>query len=420
MTLTAEFETSQTTAKDQKIVKGKETDVESPFQVHELFFSRTDERGVIQAFNGVFSRIAEYPDDSLRGAPHKIIRHSHMPKAVFWLIWDTLKSGKPISGYVKNRSKSGKYYWVYAIIAPIPGGYLSVRMKPTSETLGVVSELYAKILRQEREDGASPEESAGNLLHEIQALGFDDYADFQAHALVTEFQARERELGRKPYRGLTRAIRVTEAKKTICDRLTDITTELAQGTIYILNMKLQATKLGKDRAAVDAIANNYDLILADIKTGITRLKSIMAEATGSNFKQAKESQFLLCASSIMSEVVENFAKEDQPMTTEEQSHEAATLKSLHETYVGQSNAAVLKMMDQCRQVTGGMDSLRQTLLGLSAVRVSLRVETRRLGEKARGLDSLISDIDQSHMRVQDHLEQVFDIAIHLQEAIDAA
>jgi hypothetical protein len=145
----------------------------------------------------------------------------------------------------------------------------------------------------------------------------------------------------------------------------------------------------------------------------------MAEATGSNFKQAKESQFLLCASSIMAEVVENFAKEDQPMTGEEQSHEATTLKSLHESYVDQSNAAVLKMMDQCRQVTGGMDSLRQTLLGLSAVRVSLRVETRRLGEKARGLDSLISDIDESHMRVQDHLEQVFDIAIQLQEAINA-
>lgn len=402
---------------NQAAGKTFETDQESPFQIDELFFSRTDERGVIQAFNTVFTRISEYPEDALRGAPHKLIRHSDMPKAVFWLIWDTLKSGKPVSGYVKNRARSGKYYWVYALILPIPGGYLSVRMKPTSPTLGKVQALYKSILQQERDKALSPKDSAALLMQNLTALGFEDYSDFQAHAIVAEFQARERQLGRTPLASLTKALEVAEAQRTICNRIVTIMAELAQGAIYILNMKLKATKLGRDRAAIDAISNNYDLILADIKSGITRLGTLMSDASTANFRQSKESQFLLCASGIMSEVVDTFAKGDEAMTQAEKDRESACLDVLHDAYVTQSNDVVARMENECRQVLGRMDSLRQTLLGLSAVRVSLRVETNRLGEKAKGLDSLIADIDESHKRVQQDLEDVFETAARLQSAI---
>ncbi len=383
---------------------------ESVFNIDELFFSRTDDRGVIQSFNSVFSRISEYPDDTLRGAPHKIIRHGDMPKAVFWLIWDTLKSGKSITGYVKNSSKSGRYYWVYAIITPVAGGYLSVRMKPTSPMLTMVTDLYQKILRHEREDGLSPEQSAELLIKELQAKGFDDYADFQAQALVAEFQARERALSRTPFHALTQAVKVADAERTICNKIASIADELNQGAIYILNMKLQATKLGPDRAAIDAIANNYDLILADIKNGITRLKTIMADASTSNFSHRKESQILLCASSIMAEVVQNFGAGDEPMTPEERAQECAFLQKLHTSFADHSKTSVSNMINECRQVVRHMDNLRQTLLGLSSVRVSLRVETNRLGAKARALDGLISDIDQSHQRVAKDLEHVFETA----------
>ena len=206
----------------------------------------------------------------------------------------------------------------------------------------------------------------------------------------------------------------------ICDKIASITDELAQGAIYILNMKLQAVKLGRDRAAIDAISNNYDLILGDIKSGITRLKSIMSDASKSNVSARKESQILLCASSIMAEVVQNFDQGVEPMTREERERESAYLRNLHAAFSNKSTASLSAMMDECRQVLGRMDSLRQTLLGLSAVRVSLRVETNRLGERARGLDSLISEIDQSHQRVQNDLEQVFETASHFSSAITAS
>lgn len=67
---------------------------EAPFGLHEVFISRTDERGVIKAANYVFKRVTHYEWEELLGAPHKIIRHPDMPKGVFQLFWDTLKRGE--------------------------------------------------------------------------------------------------------------------------------------------------------------------------------------------------------------------------------------------------------------------------------------------------------------------------------------
>ncbi|KDB05361.1 hypothetical protein U879_02085 [Defluviimonas sp. 20V17] len=80
---------------------------EAPFAIHEIFYSRTDPRGVIQSGNDVFQRVADYPWDRLIGAPHKVIRHPDMPRAVFWLLWQTIQQGRPIGAYVKNRHPTG-------------------------------------------------------------------------------------------------------------------------------------------------------------------------------------------------------------------------------------------------------------------------------------------------------------------------
>ena len=66
------------------------------------------------------------------GAAHNIIRHPDMPRCVFRALWDTIASGGTIAAYVLNRAKTGEPYWVMATVAPCDGGYLSVRLKPTT------------------------------------------------------------------------------------------------------------------------------------------------------------------------------------------------------------------------------------------------------------------------------------------------
>ena len=57
-------------------------DNEVPFTFEELFFSRTDWRGVILAGNSVFQRVSLYDWDELIQKPHNVIRHPDMPKGV--------------------------------------------------------------------------------------------------------------------------------------------------------------------------------------------------------------------------------------------------------------------------------------------------------------------------------------------------
>ena len=121
-------------------------DEEVPFIFDELFFSRTDGRGVILAGNSVFQRVSHYSWNELIKKPHNVIRHPDMPKGVFWLLWDTIKRGDPVGAYVKNRAKDGRYYWVFAIITPVEGGYLSVRLKPSSDLFAVVAQEYKSLL----------------------------------------------------------------------------------------------------------------------------------------------------------------------------------------------------------------------------------------------------------------------------------
>lgn len=69
---------------------------ESEFKFEELFFSRTNTRGIIQSANSVFQRVSKYEWEELLQKPHKIIRHPAMPRGVFQLFWDELLSNNQL------------------------------------------------------------------------------------------------------------------------------------------------------------------------------------------------------------------------------------------------------------------------------------------------------------------------------------
>lgn len=168
------------------------------FRADELFFSMTDTRGVITAWNEVFVRISGYPAEELRGRPHNIIRHPHMPRGVFQILWETLQAGKPFSGYVKNLASDGCHYWVYAVAVPIDDGYLSVRFKPTGPLLASTIEgLYRDALAHEHGSGrgtvaADTARGGARFLRErLAAMGFADYTAFSEHAFAEEMRHRD-------------------------------------------------------------------------------------------------------------------------------------------------------------------------------------------------------------------------------------
>ena len=166
-----------------------------PFAIEELFYSTTDHRGIITGCNDVFVRVSGFTECELIGQPHNIIRHPDMPRCVFQLLWDFLQSGRPIGAYVKNLAKTGEYYWVFAYAAPIEDGYLSIRLKPSSDFFDAIAPVYQELLQVEAEFGDEWREgmaAAGSqLMRTLRSLGFLEYEDFMQEGLRRELAARD-------------------------------------------------------------------------------------------------------------------------------------------------------------------------------------------------------------------------------------
>jgi len=111
--------------------------------------SRTDIKGRISFVNDDFVRISGFSEEELMGSPHNIVRHPDMPAEAYADLWNTLKEDKPWIGLVKNRCKSGDYYWVEAHASAIREGdrvtgYMSVRTKPTRDSVAAAEQLYRR------------------------------------------------------------------------------------------------------------------------------------------------------------------------------------------------------------------------------------------------------------------------------------
>ncbi len=170
--------------------------VESPFAMDELFFSITDPKGVILTGNDVFQHVAKFDRDELIGKPHNIIRHPDMPRAVFKAVWETIKSGKPFVGYVKNMAKDGSYYWVLAAIYPVfdmKGAiekYISIRLKPSSDIFKLIPQFYQDILHYEHKHDMDA--ALEYMQQKLQSMGFANYEEFSKKAFFEEIQSREK------------------------------------------------------------------------------------------------------------------------------------------------------------------------------------------------------------------------------------
>jgi PAS domain S-box-containing protein len=136
------------------------TDRERVMRKEDFIVSKTDLSGRITYGNRIFIEFSGYTEKELLGAQHNIIRHPDMPRAVFQLLWDTIQAGKEIFAYVKNMSKDGGFYWVFANVTPSYDvnrnlvGYYSVRRKPNPKAIEVVSGLYQVMLAEEQRVGA--------------------------------------------------------------------------------------------------------------------------------------------------------------------------------------------------------------------------------------------------------------------------
>lgn len=154
---------------------------ELSFNDNQFIVSKTDLNGKLTYGNSLFIEISGYTEKELLGQPHKILRHEDMPAVIFKMLWNHIKEGKEIFAYVKNKTKDGDYYWVFAHVTPSYNphrqitNYHSVRRKPSQKALDVIKPLYTTLLQKERHGGVQASEAALNQMLADKGMPYDRF-----------------------------------------------------------------------------------------------------------------------------------------------------------------------------------------------------------------------------------------------------
>jgi len=144
----------------------------------DIVVSKADEDGDIIYANPIFYKLSGYSKKELTNAPHSILRHPDMPKVVFKYLWDELKKGNEVNAFVKNMTKDGSFYWVFAYVRPAvnPDGslrnYVSTRKVMSPNARKVIEPLYKKLLELEETGGVEASEKA--LMDVLGGKSFND------------------------------------------------------------------------------------------------------------------------------------------------------------------------------------------------------------------------------------------------------
>lgn len=126
------------------------------FDENDVIVSKTDTKGIVTYANETFLNISGFSEAQLIGAPHSILRHPHMPRAVFKFLWDNVGMGEEVFAYVLNRARNGDHYWVFAHVTASRDksgqivAYHSNRRVPNRKAVEAIAPVYQSLLKVEQ------------------------------------------------------------------------------------------------------------------------------------------------------------------------------------------------------------------------------------------------------------------------------
>lgn len=355
------------------------------FDNSELLISRTDTRGVILAANQAFERVSGFNGEELLNAPHKIVRHPDMPKGLFWMVWDKIQRNEPACAYIKNAIKGGGHYWVFASLAPLQGGYMSMRVRPSEDMVEQMSAIYEKILIREQKEDLTPEESGKAIVEIIKAEGFHNYEDFMARKISTELLTREEALGRhgnKRSRILSEALETWSTVATECSNVFEAYDKFRPTAS---NMRVQAALLNDSGLGLGVIASQFASIASSINSDLTELSTGVGDV-----EKTIHNVLILTGFEQLLEESEKVLRSEASSTGENGS-EFDIMTRQRIAYHDKARTGLEDVARELQRFFAKSQEVKRSLTGLSVTRVMCAIENAQITTSVENSISAIID-----------------------------
>jgi PAS fold len=379
---------------------------EAPFALNEVFFSRTDERGVIQVGNYVFKRVAHYDWEELIGAPHKIVRHPDTPRGIFHLVWDLLKQGSPTTAYIKNKAKDGLYYWVLAVMTPCEGGFVSTRIRPSSALFEDVKRFYAEMHKAEATGDVSPEDSSEMMMDWIRSRGFEDYHQFATYALSEELLSRDINLERTKDPKIVELRKMLTNAETLVDETQGLVKDFDAMHTIPHNLRVIASRIEPSGGPVTVLSQNYGAMSREMSDWFAA--HVMGE--NSNFNTIKlavtNSLFIEGMARILIECHTQLKIEKRGLGDVDLEAERKILNDLVTTEKERGRKGVEEVDHEADRIMRACQVMHRQFLGLSSTRVLCKIESARLPESGETLSDIIDQLGVFQERISRRLENI--------------
>lgn len=373
-------------------------EAEVPFGIEEMFYSRTDGRGVILAGNQVFQRVSLHPWENLIGAPHRVIRHPVTRRAVFRILWTTIQAGEPAVAYVCNRVADGRPYWVPATVSPYGSGYLSIRIKPSFSILQQIKQLYAQISEEEVK-GLTIEASVESLNRALLDLGFGDYRDFMRQALRAEFTGTMTAIARQSPLPEREISAVQDGLRRAIEGQVILQTEFNWMQVLPTNLSLLASRLEPGGGPMTAVADLYKAGTSEAHSRVSAFTSGEQSLCSRMSEQFERAVFMVTCAELQRELCKLVGREDWSGSGVEPETERQLINDICCRYESEAQISIDEATRLAKVIDQAGDQLRRSMMSLETIITMGKVEGARFGAETESIHAIIASLHKLNTEI---------------------